>query len=72
MRSLIKGMANQSMMDRLKTMMGLQRSGALNGMAPLNTKERSKRGANISAEDRRKARKAEKQRKKSNRKRNRK
>jgi signal recognition particle subunit SRP54 len=72
MRGLMKEMASLSMMDRVKRMMGLQKSGAMEGMAPLKTKERSKRGANISLEDRRKARKAEKQRKKSNRKRHRK
>ncbi|MBY0589317.1 signal recognition particle protein [bacterium] len=72
MRSVMQGMAKMSMMDRVKMMMGMQKTGALQGLAPLKQKERSKRGANISDDDRRKARKAEKQRKKSNRKRHRK
>jgi signal recognition particle subunit SRP54 len=71
-KEFMRPRAGMGMMDRVKAMMGLAQRGALNGDAPLKQKERSKRGAGLTQEDRRKARKDEKRRKKLNRKRHRK
>jgi signal recognition particle subunit SRP54 len=66
MRGVFKQMASMTMLDRMKKLVGLGRSGALTGDAPLRQKERSKRNP-MDARELAKARKAERQRKKHNR-----
>lgn len=71
MRGVMKQMASLSMMDRLKTLVGMGQRGALSGGAPLKTKQRSVRDPRTSREISQ-SRKLERQRKKENRKRNKK
>jgi signal recognition particle subunit SRP54 len=67
-RGLMKQMAGMSIMDRMRKLVGLGRSGAFTEGAPLRQKERSKRNP-MTSKDLARARKAERQRKKQNRKR---
>ncbi|MGL5094667.1 MAG: signal recognition particle protein, partial [Planctomycetia bacterium] len=67
MRSMMKQMANMSMMDRMKKMMGLANSGALAAGESLKQKERSARNP-MNSKERADLRKKERQRKKQNRK----
>lgn len=67
-RPLMKQMASMSMMDRVKKLVGLGQGGALANGAGFKQKERSKRNQ-MSADEKSRARKAERQRKKENRKR---
>lgn len=68
MRPIMKEFSSLSTLGRLKRFMGMGQSGAFTGDAPMRIKDRSKRNP-MSSRDLAKARKAERQRKKQNRKR---
>jgi signal recognition particle subunit SRP54 len=70
MRKVMQSMAKKDLPSRMQALMQMQRSGALTGEAPLRQKQRSER-AKLTGKDLAKARKAERQRKKQNRKRGR-
>ena len=67
MREMMKQMAKKNPMDRMRDLMRMGQSGALSGQAPLKQRQRSER-AKPTGKDLAKLRKAERQRKKKNRK----
>jgi signal recognition particle subunit SRP54 len=70
MRKVMQSMAKKDLPSRMQALMQMQRSGALTGEAPLRQKQRSER-TKLTGKDLARARKAERQRKKQNRKRGR-
>jgi signal recognition particle subunit SRP54 len=68
MRGMLKGLSKMSIQDRVRELMKMQQQGALTADGPVKQRMRSER-AKLTGKDLAKARKAERQRKKQNRKR---